>query len=197
MSIIKKITIFTITLAAVVIFTGCETVKPIEVSEVMQQPAGTRYYLAHNIWTNGRHSISSINYQQGQILPFGTEVKILKVTPNSIRFQVMPAGPSYTIKYYEKYALKPISEYLKQLITTKTREELTKDTKPEFLNAMLNGKVLPGMTRKEVILTYGPPSPHRTPSQLNPTWVYWRKRWPVNLNSRVIFKGDKVLQVMN
>ena len=197
MSIIKKISTAVIITVTVLIFAGCETTKPIDVGEVMQQPKGTKYYLAHNIWTNGRHSISSINYQQGTVLPFGTEVEIIEVTANSIRFKVVPSGPSYTIKYYEKYAMEPIREYLKKLITTQNRDELTKDTNPRFLNAMLSGKVLPGMTRKEVILTYGPPSPHRTPSQLNPTWVYWRKRWPLDLNSRVIFKGDKVLQVMN
>ena len=196
MSLYRKLFAVIAVAFAVVFISGCETPKTITVSEVMQQPRGTKFYLAHNIWTNGRHKISSINYQQGSVLPFGTELKILNITPHAINFQVAPAGPKYTIKYYEKYAMAPIREYLKTLITTSTRDELLKDTNPDFLNSMLSGEVLPKMSRKEVILTYGPPSPHRTPSQLNPTWVYWVRRWPVSITSRVIFKGDKVLQVM-
>jgi outer membrane protein assembly factor BamE (lipoprotein component of BamABCDE complex) len=195
MSIYKKIFILSAVLLTIASFSGCETTR-ISTSEVMQQPKGTKYYLAHNLWTNGRHKISSINYQYGSVLPFGTQVKVLEVTSNEIRFQVIPGGHKYTIKYYEQYAMEPIQEYLKKLITTENRAEMTKDTSPEFLDAMLRGEVRPGMTRKEVILTYGPPSPHRTPSQLNPTWVYWLRRWPVSITSRVIFKGDKVLQVM-
>ena len=196
MSFYRKLSVFITVLVAFVAISGCETAKPINVGEVMQQPKGTKFYLAHNIWTNGRHKISSINYQQGSVLPFGTEVKILNITPYAIQFQVAPRGPKYTIKYYEKYAMAPIREYLKTLITTSNRDELLKDTNPGVLNSILSGKVVPGMSRKEVILTYGPPSPHRTPSQLNPTWVYWPRRWPVSITSRVIFKGDKVLQVM-
>ena len=195
MSVFRRITIVIVLTVTAVAFFGCETTR-INTSEIMQQPVGTKYYLAHNIWTNGRHKISSINYQHGTVLPFGTEVKILEVTPDSVQFQVAPAGPKYTIKYYEKYAMEPIQGYLKKLITTKNREELLKDVSPKFTDAALRGEVLPGMTRQEVILTYGPPSPHRTPSQMNPTWVYWLRRWPVSVSSRVIFKGDKVLQVM-
>jgi uncharacterized lipoprotein YehR (DUF1307 family) len=195
MSVYNKIFVCFVILTSIIIFSGCETVR-ISTSEVMQQPEGTKYYLAHNLWTNGRHKISSINYQYGSVLPFGTEVKILDISKNEIKFQVVPSGYKYTIKYYEKYAMEPIQEYLKKLITTESRSELAKGVSSEFLDAMLRGKVLPGMTRKEVILTYGPPSPHRTPSLLNPTWVYWLRRWPVSITSRVVFKGDKVLQVM-
>jgi len=192
----RKIGIIATVVFVIAFIAGCNTTKPINVGEVMQQPKGTKFYLAHNIWTNGRHKISSINYQYGSVLPFSTEVKILDITPTSIQLQVAPSGPKYTIKYYEKYAMEPISGYLKKLITTQNGDELLKGTNPEFRNSILSGKVLPGMSRQEVILTYGPPSPHRTPSQVNLTWVYWVRRWPVSITSRVIFKGDKVLQVM-
>ncbi len=196
MSIYRKLcTVMTVALTIALLFiVGCSTAKTIDVGEVMQQPKGTKFYLAHNIWTNGRHRISSVNYQRGAVLPFGTEIKILNIGTTTIEFQVAPAGPKYTIKY--EYAMEPIQGYLKKLITIKNRDELIKDTNPEFLDLMLIGQVVPGMTRKEVILTYGPPSPHRTPSQINPTWVYWSRKWPISLSFRVVFKGDKVLQVM-
>jgi hypothetical protein len=163
----------------------------------MQEPEGTKYYLAHNIWYEYPSKISSINYQSGSILPVGTEIDNVKILRrHRISFRVVKTGITYTITYYEKYGLKPIEDYLKTLITTKNREELLKGIPAKFADAILAGKVIPGMSRKEVILAYGPPSPHRTPSTENPTWVYWLKRWPVSITSRVIFKDDKVLEVL-
>ena len=46
------------------------------------------------------------------------------------------------------------------------------------------------MTRKQVIITYGPPSRIRTPNPLSDTWIYWADRVK---SKRVIFKNDKVL----
>ena len=176
-----------------IFFAGC---REISVSEVMQQPENRNYYLAHNIWFENPRRISSINYQSGSIIPFGTEVRVLEVTGRSVTFKAVRTGQKYTIIYYEKYGLKPMQDYLRSLITTKTREEMTRGISQKFVDAMLVGKVLPGMNRKEVIMTYGPPSPHRTPMLENPTWVYWIKRWPFSVTSRVIFKGEKVLEVL-
>ena len=73
---------------------------------------------------------------------------------------------------------------------------MTKGMSQDVINAMLSGKVIKGMTKDEVIITYGPPSPHRTPSLANQTWIYWLRRWPISVNSRVIFRDDKVVQVL-
>ena len=195
----KRCRIFSISVIAVLFafLAGCVTTKKkISVSEVMQQPENRTYYLAHNLWVENPRSISSINYQSGAIIPFGTEVKILKVTRESVTFKVVRTGLKYTIIYFEKYGMKPVQEYLKSLVTTKTRAEMTKGISQNTIDAMLAGRVRPGMTRREVIMTYGPPSPHRTPLLENQTWIYWVKRWPVSITSRVIFKGDKVLDVI-
>lgn len=200
MSILRRIIVFAGVSSAALLMSGCAT--QINISEVMQKPKGTRYYLAHNVWSEGRKTISSINYQRGTIIPFGTEIKIINAEKSSItkncfvKFKVVPTGHNYTIKYHEKYGISPLSDYVKQLITTQTKSEMTKDISSDFINAMTRGEVLPGMTRKEVIMTYGPPSPHRTTSQTNTTWIYWLRRWPVTRTSRVIFKEDKVLHVM-
>ena len=47
-----------------------------------------------------------------------------------------------------------------------------------------------GMTRKQVVITYGPPSRIRTPNPLSDTWIYWADRVK---SKRVVFKDDKVL----
>jgi len=198
---LKKMVVLSGVVISALLMSGCAT--PVSVSEVMQQPEGTDYYLAHNVWTDGRRTVSSINYQVGSIVPFGTEVQIVKATDdsvffnkNAVKFKVVSTGITYTIKYQEKYGMEPIDAFIKKLITTQTKSEMTEGISQDFVDAMIRGEVLPGMTRKEVIMAYGPPSLHRTPSQDMATWIYWIKRWPISKTSRVIFKGDKVLQVM-
>ena len=64
---------------------------------------------------------------------------------------------------------------------------------PDIRKNILQGKVEKGMTRKEVIMSYGPPSPHRTPLQATTTWVYWEGQFKTK---RIIFKNDKVIDIL-
>ena len=175
-------------------FAGCA--KTLSVTEITQAPQGTVFYLAHNIWYEKPSSISSINYQTGHILPLGTPVEILKVTRRSVTFKDVTTQKRYTIKYEVQYALKPVDEYIRELFTSRDFSELTKGVQPEFIDNIRDGKVVKGMTKKEVLLAFGPPSPHKTPSLENQTWIYWTSRWPLSSTFRVIFKGDKVLEVL-
>lgn len=177
--------------AAVLLSFGCA--HDVNVSEALQVPEGTKLYTAYNIWKPGKWKISSINYQRGKLIPFGTEVEVLKVTDRIVTLKVVNTGIILKIRYHEDYGLQPMAEYLKQLLTTKNRREQAKGIKPETLMSILDGKVTKGMTRREVILTCGPPSPHRTPALTGTTWIYWRSRWETY---RVIFKNNKVIEIL-
>ncbi|MCK5845121.1 MAG: hypothetical protein KAG97_10460 [Victivallales bacterium] len=177
-------------LAAAIFNFGCKTVN---VSDAMQVPEGTRLYTAYNIWKPGRWKISSINYQRGDLIPFGTEVKVLNTTERGITFKVLHTGRKLKIRYHEDYGLTPMSDFIKRLLTTKSRQEQAKGVKPEILANILEGKVVKGMTPREVELTCGPPSPHRTPSPTNMTWIYWKSRW---ITYRVIFKNGTVIEIL-
>ncbi len=178
-------------IVAVLASAGCA--MPINVSEVMQHPEGTQYYTAHNIWYQGARRISSINYQSGAIIPFGTPVDIVKATKWTVDFKDLTTGKEHVIIYHENWGLEPMEGYLKKLLTTKSGEELTKGMSPRAVAAMRRGEVCKGMTKKQVAITFGPPSPHRTPSWDNETWIYWVSRWNTK---RVVFKNDKVLEVI-
>ncbi|NOY74643.1 MAG: hypothetical protein GXP32_02490 [Kiritimatiellaeota bacterium] len=177
-------------LVALLGFAGCKTVN---VNEALQVPEGTKLYTSYNIWKPGRWKISSINYQRGKLIPFGTEVAIVDATERLLTLKVAHTGMIFKIRYHEEYGLQPMSEYVKQLLTTKGRQELAKGIKPETLSSILDGKVVKGMNKREVELTCGPPSPHRTPSKDQTTWIYWRSRWNT---FRVIFKNNKVIEIL-
>ena len=178
------------------IFSGCQTKPPKSISEIMQQPKNSDYYLAYNIWTDGKFKISSINYQVRLIIPFGTKVRVKKVTSKAITFTVLSTGEEYTIVYKDQYGLKPIEAFIRTLLTKKNGDQLAKGIPASDVAMIKRGDIRRGMSKREVILAYGPPSPHRTPSLENATWVYWLRRYPVSLTLRVIFKGDKVLEVL-
>ena len=189
----KKLMLMIITIfAMLVITTGCVT--PINVGEVLQLPEDSKLYTTYNIWYEIPWNISSINYQQGKIIPVGSEVKIISMEPNRIKFQVIQTGRHYTIVYYEKWGMQPIEDFIKQLVTTKTGSEQMEGIVADVKRSILLGKVKKGMTRKEVIMAYGHPSPHRTPLPEVSTWIYWDNRYKTK---RIIFKVDKIIDIIN
>lgn len=188
----KKLFLLGIAALSLIVLSGCVT--PINVSQALQLPEDSELYTTHNIWYEIPWNISSINYQKGKIIPFGTRIKFVSADPQSVTFEVVSTGRNYTINYHEKWGMKPIEEFIRHLVTTKNRSEQTKGISPEIRKAMLMGKVKKGMTRKEVEMTYGPPSPHRTPLRESLTWIYWESQFKTK---RVIFKKDKVIDILN
>jgi hypothetical protein len=174
-----------------IVSTGCST--PLDVPQIMQRPSGARYYTAYNIWYDGDRRISSINYQTGKIIPFGTPIHVIKATKWSLKFKDLTTGKEHVIVYREKYAMEPMEGFLRKFLSPKPASEIAKGIPSRVIDAIKRGEVLKGMTRKQVALAYGPPSPHRTPSWDNETWIYSINRW---VTKRVVFKNGKVLQVL-
>lgn len=187
----KKFLLLTIALFGLVLLSGCVT--PMNVSEVLQLPEETKLYTTYNIWYEIPWNISSINYPKGKIINFGSQIKIISATPKSVTFEVVSTGRHYTINYYEKWGMQPIEGFIKQLVTIQNRSEQTEGITPSVRQVMLRGEVEKGMTRKEVTITYGPPSPHRTPLLAGVSWIYWESRYKTK---RIIFKNDKVVDII-
>ena len=59
---------------------------------------------------------------------------------------------------------------------------------------IVRGEVVPGMTRRDVELAYGPPPAIRTPDKRNESWIYWRT--PTQ-QIRVVFRDDVVRSIIN
>ena len=185
----KKLILFIVALASVVMIAGCITGKKVEYTKVLQVSEDTQLYTAYNIWYEIPWEISSINYHKGKIIPFGEAIKILSIQDNVIKFKRLSNGHQYSIVYHERFGLKPVEEFVKQIFTTKDRKTIAQGISASVLKKIDAGIVEKGFTRKEVELTYGPPSPHRTPLKEGNTWIYWKNRFAT---MRVIFKNDKV-----
>jgi hypothetical protein len=179
-----------ILLAMTVVLVSCALV-PIDVNKLLELKPDQKIYTSYNIWYDNKDEIAQINYQSGKILPFGTEVKILEATGRGIVFQDVKTNEKYRVVFFRRFLVGKAEQYIKILFTTKNSEELATGIKPEILEKIKTGTVEKGMNKQEVMLAYGYPSPHRTPSINEDTWIYFdnatkKKRVIFNRKSFVI-----------
>ena len=184
----KFVCIFSAFLAAgALLLSGCQT-RTIVPEEVLQLPAHASVYTAYNLWYENPESLSHDNIQKGSLIPFGTEVKLLSMTDSEIVFRA--EGKTFTLKYDGARTMMPIEDFAKQLFTTSVAVETASGVTPAAFEKMRRGIIEKGMTKQNVITTYGPPSKIRTPNQLSDSWIYWVDRVKTK---RVIFRNGKVL----
>lgn len=189
--------IYALLLTAVLpLFTGCNS--PEVFTEAMQLKKNEKIYTRFNIWYTDPKAISSMNYISGKILPFGTEVDVASVNVSriscysdvwEIAFNPVGSQTRYTVVFDEQMMMQDVQTYIKRLFTTQNREQLGKGISKEFLRDINRGRVVSGMNRDEVLLTYGFPPPPRTFSLKNDTWIYQEKQFD---SKRIIFRGGKV-----
>lgn len=177
--------------AALSLASGCAS--KLNVAEILQQQENTTIHTQCNLWHDADNNISSINYQTGKIIPFGTQVSIIKATDDKIVFKSAD-GQTYRVNYHPEWMMMPIQNYIRQIFTTRTRAELAKDLSSQTILDIERGQAIKGMDRRAVLLTCGPPPAYRTPSLDNDTWVYWSDKYT---SIRVIFKDGKVADVIS
>lgn len=147
-------------------------------------------YLAHNIWYTDPMNISALNYHSGKIIPFGSEIILLKAEKNYVIFRVQGSAQEYKITNNKPITLLQDKEMFGQIFTQEGDPTIKfKDINLAKLNDMKKGIVSLGMTRDQVLTTYGP-----APKYINQlseiTWVYLIN--PQLKTTHLIFKDNKV-----
>ena len=132
-------------------------------------------YLCCNMRTYG-NSISDINYdEQGtSIVAVGTPARI---TAYDFRwFEADLAGKPQRIKndYSRNITL---ADFAKRYVVTEDPKQKMAAFPPAVRDAIVAGKVAPGMTREQVLMAIGYPVAGENPSLDALTWRYWRDSW--------------------
>ncbi|GER15290.1 outer membrane protein assembly factor BamE [Variovorax boronicumulans] len=146
-------------------------------------------FLCCNMRTYG-DSISDINYdEQGtSIVPVGTPARI---TAYDFRFFNLDlAGKPQRIKndYSRNITL---IDFAKRYVVTEDPKRKIASFPPAVGAAILAGKVMPGMTREQVLMALGYPVASENPSLDAPVWRYWRDSWSefqVNFDAQGLVK---------
>ena len=147
-------------------------------------------YTQYNIWRHAKPSdMRAINYKFGyDFIPAGTAVYDVRVKTR-IRFKILETDEQIEIRYKKRYHPGiDIKQYANYMFGNKKFEELAADLKPTEIEAIKEGILIEGMSKKAVIMSYGPPPEHRTPSLKGREWVYWMHRWR---NKKICFDKEK------
>ena len=146
-------------------------------------------FLCCNMRTYG-DSISDINYdEQGtSIVAVGTPARI---TAYDFRFfNVDLAGKPQRIKndYSRNITL---IDFAKRYVVTEDPKRKIASFPPAVGAAIVAGKVMPGMTREQVLMAIGYPVASENPSLDASVWRYWRDSWSefqVNFDAQGLVK---------
>ena len=181
--------------AAAWLLCGCAaTPETILMSEVFQLKKDQKIRTAYNIWYTDSANVDCRNVQQGSFIPLGTEITPVSADNTTRKITFKAKGKTFTINFKSGIRLCTMRDYIADTFTTRTTEEIFKDIPEKVRRRIERGEVVPGMTRPQVLLAYGPPPAARTPDTRNETWIYWVSD---TQTIRLVFRGDTVRQILN
>jgi len=160
-----------------------------------QDVAGKTFYTAANIWYENPKKILSTNYHRGTILPAGTKVTVDQVKGNKIRF-VGGTGVEFEIEFVKKHSSDEVDiwAYFRRYFSAddpmRKGGPYQQFSEKEKRSIKL-GEIEVGMSKDAVLMAYGYPPAHRTPSLESDQWVYWLNRF---VSRPVLFRNGKVSQ---
>ena len=161
-----------------------------------KEVAGKTFYTTANIWFEHADKIYSTNYHKGSIIPVGTKVTIKDMGSKEIEF-ADEKGQSFTIVFVKKFSSSAmdIDGYFDQYFSAEN--PLRKDGPFQKLSGderekIKFGEIEEGMSKAAVLMAYGYPPGHRTPSLAGDTWVYWVNRF---VSKAIHFKNDRVYKI--
>lgn len=149
---------------------------------------GASYYTKANIWYASPLKIPSTNYHVGSILPVGTKVDMISISDALIVFKDQK-GIIYNIQYISKFSGTSMMTYLNEYFSEKNilkswgYKMMSKEDKANISM----GSIAEGMSKKAVLMSYGVPPKHKTPSTDSSPWTYWTNRF----RTKVITFGAK------
>lgn len=136
--------------------------------------------------TNQR--LYSMNYQQRGLIPLCSQASILSVDQTQMRFVVHETGREYSYIFHERTYEAP-EVNLQLYFGPECNPPPPSSFTPLEQEGIRAGKVVPGMSKRAVILAMGYPPRHATPTLEQDQWQYWSSRF-----DRVIvnFKDGRV-----
>lgn len=134
--------------------------------------------------------IYSSNLRGGATVPFGEPVTITSMKRNRYAYgQVGPHGWGFG---NDALPEAQTMDWLKRVVIAQDPRATFDAWPPAVRTAVASAKVFTGMTRAQVLMSIGYPSPEETPDLAATTWTYWLTMddEPV----RLAFDADGVLQ---
>ena len=156
------------------------------------------FYTKVNIWYES-YNIPSTNYHLGTMIPAGTRVKIGNINNDlsspEISFYVDGQGKSFTIAVRVGVTNLPIEKIFWRYFSEKNplmEGGMFSKFTTEEQERIKKGVIKEGMSKDAVIMAYGYPPTHKTPTLESNTWLYWKALKRI---VAVKFKDGKVSEI--
>ncbi|MDP8266436.1 MAG: hypothetical protein P9M07_05760 [Candidatus Aceula meridiana] len=151
------------------------------------------FYLRSNMWFEKEKNFVSTNFHRGTIIPAGTEVRVEKFGGDKIKFTVVSENRAYTYTRAAKHSKIDLYELFDRYFSNDNplKGDFKKLSSQEKEN-IENGKIEVGMSKEAVLMAYGYPPTHKTPSIDLDLWTYWEGRAK---SFTVHFRNDKVSEI--
>ena len=152
--------------------------------------AADRLFTAYNIWFELPQKAYSTNYQKGNLLPAGSEVKEVNRSSKKLEFVDAKSNMKFSIEFVGKHHPGVTAEqWIDRFLTPKDFSALSKGLTGDEIKAIKAGQAKPGMSRKAVLVSLGYPPEIATASTDLDAWKFWRDRFR---NYFVKFTNGKV-----
>lgn len=161
---------------AVILFAASALLTTTVRSAEVQAGSSGEVYTLVNLWVEQQKPIPTTNYHKGEIIPLGSKVTAVSADDKTISFVFK--GQTLTI---QKTKHTHAGMDAVKARTFGASDPLTSDAfkaLPEAQrNAVKSGQVIAGMTKAAVLMAYGYPPEHKTPSTEGNCWLYWRDKF--------------------
>jgi hypothetical protein len=139
--------------------------------------AGREAYTQTNLHPDeARAKLTTVNYQQGGLIPVCSKVSFVSESRKSVTFRVEQTGREYTYLLHGKL-VEPFDTHLDRYFGAACDPAKIGRMSAIDQQGIREGRVHPGMTKEGVVLAIGYPPDHKTPSLDADSWTYWRNRF--------------------
>jgi hypothetical protein len=150
----------------------------------LKRMEGHYYFLGYNLHADMlQNKVSSVNYQlQGALLPWGTEVRIIRFQRNHLLFEDVGKGKRYRYEFHYKTRRSvPLAEHLGRVFLENPdglRRQLEGMSEIDR-DGIYEGRVKLGMSRDAVLIAIGypPEFANRQALMTDRDWTYWLSRF--------------------
>jgi len=150
------------------------------------------FYLCCNMYYPAPETrFNDANFQfAGTFIPLGTQVKVTKLTEDEAVFQDVGTNTAYT--FVQRYSTVPLASLMKVWLVKEDPKPKVEQLDVQARSLIYAGRVEPGMTKHQVVMSLGFPPQHKTPSTALDVWIYFKRSMsPYS----VIFKEGVVIAV--
>lgn len=143
-----------------------------------------------------KKQLSAVNYRnKGVVIPVGTKVEVLDKDDDEVECRIVDTGVKFSFVSHKSLG-KDAEQMFPAFFGPKDPAERIAALTPEEQKQVKAGELAKGMSREAVMLTVGPPPPHRTPTFASTKWTYWSSKFATfevvfDADGKVISYGDE------